>query len=52
MAEDPAADIAQAEKLIEQALAISPRSPLAHLAKGHLLRAGGGPRRPFPNTRR
>jgi TolB-like protein len=41
MAEDPAADVARAEKLIEQALSTAPRSPLAHLAKGHSLRARG-----------
>jgi adenylate cyclase len=34
-----AADVAYAEELIGQALAISPRSPLAHCAKGHVLRA-------------
>jgi adenylate cyclase len=34
-----AADISRAEDLAAQALATSPRSPLAHLAKGQLLRA-------------
>jgi TolB-like protein/Tfp pilus assembly protein PilF len=48
MAEDAAADIARAERFIEQALAISPRSPLAHLAKGHLLRARGRPEEAIP----
>jgi tetratricopeptide (TPR) repeat protein len=33
-----AADIARAEELVQQALAASPRSPLAHFAKGQLLR--------------
>jgi TolB-like protein/class 3 adenylate cyclase/Tfp pilus assembly protein PilF len=33
-----AADIARAEGLVGQALATSPRSPLAHHAKGHVLR--------------
>jgi adenylate cyclase len=33
------ADIARAEGLIGQALAVSPNSPLAHFAKGSLLRA-------------
>jgi predicted Zn-dependent protease len=36
-----AADIRRAEELIGQALAASPRSTLAHLAKGQLLRAEG-----------
>jgi TolB-like protein/DNA-binding winged helix-turn-helix (wHTH) protein len=35
------ADIARAEALIGQALAASPLSPLAHFAKGQLLRAKG-----------
>jgi adenylate cyclase len=48
MAEDPAADIARAERLIEQALATLPRSPLAHLARGHLLRARGRPVEAIP----
>jgi adenylate cyclase len=37
----PTSDIARAEKLIEQALATSPRSPNVHFAKGQLLRAQG-----------
>jgi TolB-like protein len=48
MAEDPAVDIARAERLIGQALATSPRSALAHLAKGHLLRARGRPEEAIP----
>jgi adenylate cyclase len=34
-----AADIARAEELVSQALSASPRSPLAHFAKGQVLRA-------------
>lgn len=34
-------DMERAHNLIEQALAIAPRHPVAHLAKGHLLRARG-----------
>ena len=41
MSDTPAADIARAEELGEQALAASPRSPLAHFAKGQVLRAQG-----------
>jgi adenylate cyclase len=36
-----AADIERAEGLVAQALALSPRSPYGHLAKGGLLRAEG-----------
>jgi adenylate cyclase len=36
-----AADIACADELVAQALAASPRSPTAHLAKGHVLRVQG-----------
>jgi tetratricopeptide (TPR) repeat protein len=36
-----AADIARAEELIGQALAASPRSPLVHSAKAHLMRVLG-----------
>jgi adenylate cyclase len=36
-----AADIARAEDLADQALAASPRSPLAHFARGQVLRAQG-----------
>jgi adenylate cyclase len=39
MTDAAAADIARAEGLVAQALASSPRSPLAHRAKGNLLRA-------------
>jgi TolB-like protein/tetratricopeptide (TPR) repeat protein len=39
MTDSTAADIARAEGLIGQALAASPRSPLAHFAQGQLLRA-------------
>jgi TolB-like protein/Flp pilus assembly protein TadD len=35
----PAVDIARAEGLVGQALAASPRSALAHFAKGHMLQA-------------
>ena len=41
MTDSAAADIARAEGLVEQALAASPRSPLAHFAKGQVLRAQG-----------
>jgi adenylate cyclase len=39
MADSPAADIARAEGLANEALALSPRSPVAHYAKGQVLRA-------------
>jgi tetratricopeptide (TPR) repeat protein len=39
LAESPAADLERAEGLIAQALAISPRSALARLARGHWLKA-------------
>jgi TolB-like protein len=39
MTDTAAADIARAESLAERALAASPRSPLAHFAKGQVLRA-------------
>jgi adenylate cyclase len=41
MTNSRAADIGRAEALVEQALAASPRSTLAHFAKGQLLRAEG-----------
>jgi tetratricopeptide (TPR) repeat protein len=41
MTASAAADIARANALIGQALAASPRSPLAHYAKGEMLRAQG-----------
>jgi TolB-like protein/DNA-binding winged helix-turn-helix (wHTH) protein len=39
MADTPAADITRAEELARQSLATSYRSPLAHFAKAHVLRA-------------
>jgi TolB-like protein len=39
LSDTPAVDIERAESLAAQALATSPRSPLAHLAKGQVLRA-------------
>ena len=39
MTDTAAADAARAESLAERALAASPRSPLAHFAKGQVLRA-------------
>ena len=48
MTDTAAADIARAEELIAQALTASPRSPLAHFAKGHLLRAQGRPEEAIP----
>jgi adenylate cyclase len=39
MADSAAADIVRAERLTAQALVASPRSPLAHMAKGQILRA-------------
>jgi TolB-like protein/class 3 adenylate cyclase len=39
MTDSHAADIARAEGLVRQALAASPGSPLAHMAKGMILRA-------------
>ena len=41
MADSPAADVARAEDLARQAVAAAPRSPLAHFAKGMVLRAQG-----------
>ena len=41
MTDSAAADLERAERLIEQVLAISPRHPLAHFARGHVLRAKG-----------
>jgi len=43
-----AADIARAETLIVQALAASPRNPLAHFAKGVVLRVRGRPEEAIP----
>jgi TolB-like protein/tetratricopeptide (TPR) repeat protein len=39
MSDSAAADIARAEGLVKQALAASPRCPLAHYARGQVLRA-------------
>jgi adenylate cyclase len=39
LTDSPAADLALAEGLIEQALAASPRNPFAYFAKGNVLRA-------------
>jgi TolB-like protein len=47
-----AADIARAEGLVGQALAASPRSAMAHSAKGQVLRAQRRFSGAFPNTRR
>jgi tetratricopeptide (TPR) repeat protein len=41
LTDSAAADIARAEGLIDQVLARSPRSPLAHYAKGQVLRTQG-----------
>jgi hypothetical protein len=41
MTNSRAADIAHAKELVEQVLATSPGSTLAHFAKGQLLRADG-----------
>jgi adenylate cyclase len=43
MTDSPAADIARAEDLIEQALAASPLNPQAHYAKGLVMRTQGKP---------
>ena len=43
MSDTVEADIARAEGLVAQALAASPGSPVAHYAKGQLLRAQGRP---------
>ena len=43
IADSAAADIARAEALVDQALAIAPRNPLARMARGHVLRARGRP---------
>jgi len=44
-------DLKRADTLASQALAASPRSPLAHFVRGQLLRVEGAARRPFPNSR-
>jgi adenylate cyclase len=41
LTDSAAADMARAEGLIGQVLAVSPRSPLAHFAKGQVLRTQG-----------
>jgi TolB-like protein/Flp pilus assembly protein TadD len=41
MTETPTADVQRAEELVRSALAVSPRSPRAHFARGQLLRAQG-----------
>ena len=43
MADDAAADIERAQKLIGGVLAVAPRNPLAHFAKGQILRAQRSP---------
>jgi adenylate cyclase len=43
-----AADLARAEGLVAQALALAPRSALPHLAKGQLMRARGQPEEAIP----
>jgi adenylate cyclase len=48
MTDMAAADILRAERLAEQALAASSRSPLAHFAKGQVLRAQGRPEEAIP----
>ena len=46
--ESAAADLARAEALIGQTLAVSPRDPLAHFAKGVVLRVRGRPEEAIP----
>jgi tetratricopeptide (TPR) repeat protein len=41
MTENPTADVQRAEELVRPALAVSPRNPRAHFARGQLLRAQG-----------
>ena len=48
MSDQAAVDLADAERLVAQALAVSPASPLAHLAKGEVLRAQGRPEEAIP----
>jgi len=48
MSESAAADIERAETLAVRALATSPRSPLAHLAKAQVLRAQNRPEEAIP----
>jgi len=48
MTDMAATDILRAERLAGQALAASPRSPLAHFARGQVLRAQGRPKEAIP----
>jgi adenylate cyclase len=48
MSDEAAVDLARAERLVAQALAVSPASPLAHSAKGEVLRAQGRPEEATP----
>jgi Flp pilus assembly protein TadD len=48
MTDMAAADVVRAERLAGQALAASSRSPLAHFAKGQVLRAQGRPEEAIP----
>jgi TolB-like protein/Flp pilus assembly protein TadD len=48
MTDRAAADIAYADELVRRALAAWWRSPLAHFAKGHVLRAQGRPEEAIP----
>jgi tetratricopeptide (TPR) repeat protein len=48
MTSSAAADVDRAEGLVRRALATSPRSPLAHFAKGEVLRAQGRPEAGIP----
>jgi tetratricopeptide (TPR) repeat protein len=48
MSDSAAADIERAESLAARALSASPRSPLAHLAKGQVLRAQNRPEEAIP----
>jgi adenylate cyclase len=48
MTDTAAADISRAERLAGQALAASPRNPLAHYAKGQVLRAQSRPGEAIP----
>jgi adenylate cyclase len=48
MTDMAAADVLRAERLAGQALAASPRSPLAHYAKGQVLRVQGRPGEAIP----
>ena len=52
MADSPEADVARAEELAEQAVEAAPRNPLAHFAKGMVLRAQGRDAEATPNTKR